>query len=53
MRTIVYRDEVPHNFPKPHTDLLEQFIDYQVPPDKTDELARYGLVRWRGRGGLG
>jgi len=25
-RSIVYRDEVPHNFPKPHTDVLEQFI---------------------------
>ena len=40
-RTIVYRDEVPHNFPKPHTDVLEQFIDYRVPPDKADELAAF------------
>jgi hypothetical protein len=40
-RTIIYRDEVPHNFPKPHTDLLEQFIDYQVPVDKFDDLAAY------------
>ncbi|HET9494615.1 MAG TPA: hypothetical protein VFR15_10320 [Chloroflexia bacterium] len=40
-RTIIYRDEVPHNFPKPHTDLLEQFIDYQVPVDKYDDLAAY------------
>ncbi len=40
-RTIIYRDEVPHNFPKPHTDLLEQFIDYQVPIDKYDDLAAY------------
>ena len=40
-RTIVYRDEVPHNFPKPHTDLLEQFIDYKVPPEKFSELAAY------------
>src|SRR5215208_4026966 len=30
-RTILYRDEVPHHFPKPHTDFLEQFIDYRVP----------------------
>lgn len=29
--TIVYRDEVPHNFPKPHTDVLELFVDYRVP----------------------
>ncbi len=40
-RTIIYRDEVPHNFPKPHTDLLEQFIDYQVPIDKYDDLAAF------------
>jgi hypothetical protein len=40
-RTIIYRDEVPHNFPKPHTDLLEQFIDYQIPIDKYDDLAAY------------
>jgi hypothetical protein len=40
-RTIVYRDPVPHAFPKPHTDLLEQFIDYRVPPDRFDDLAAY------------
>lgn len=40
-RTIVYRDEVPHNFPKPHTDLLEQFIDYRVPRGRFDDLAAY------------
>lgn len=40
-RTIVYRDEIPHHFPKPHTDLLEQFIDYQVPLGKYDDLARF------------
>src|SRR5688572_18049259 len=40
-RTILYKEEVPHDFPKPHTDLLEQFIDYRVPVDKYDELAAY------------
>ena len=35
-RTIVYRDEVPHNFPKPHTDVLEQFIDYHVTPGESE-----------------
>jgi len=39
--TILYREEVPHSFPKPHTDLLEQFIDYRVPVDLFDELAAY------------
>lgn len=40
-RTIVYRDEVLHNFPAPHTDVIEQFIDYQVPPEKFSELAEF------------
>jgi hypothetical protein len=40
-RTVIYRGEVPHAFPKPHTDVMEQFIDYRVPTDKFDELAEY------------
>jgi hypothetical protein len=39
--TILWRDEVPHEFPMKHTDLLEQSIDYRVPPSKFDELAEY------------
>lgn len=39
--TIVYRDVVQHDFPVPHPDLLEQVIDYQVPPDMFDDLAVY------------
>ncbi len=40
-RTILYRDEIPHNFPKPHTDLLEQFVDYRVPLDRFNDLAAF------------
>lgn len=40
-RTIVYRDEILHNFPAPHTDVIEQFIDYQVPVEKFGELAAF------------
>ena len=40
-RTIVYRDVVQHNFPVPHSDLLEQFIDYDVPVEMFDDLAAY------------
>ena len=40
-KTVVFKDEVSHHFPVPHTDLLEQFIDYKVPVGKFDELARY------------
>ena len=39
-RTIAFRDEVPHDFPEPHTDVLQQFIDYQVPAEKMGELAQ-------------
>lgn len=40
-RTIVYRDEVMHDFPRPHTDLLEQVLDYAVPLDKLVDLAKF------------
>ncbi len=40
-RTIVQRDEVHHDFPAHHFDVLEQFIAYRVPVDKYDELAAY------------
>lgn len=40
-RTIVLRDEIPHNFPQPHVDVIENVIDYKVPAEKLDELARY------------
>jgi hypothetical protein len=39
--TKVSRETIPHNFPMPHPDLLEQAIDYQVPIDRYDDLARY------------
>jgi hypothetical protein len=39
--TILSRDPVPHDFPKPHVDLVEQVIDYRVPPGAFDELAAY------------
>ncbi len=40
-RTVLHREEVPHEFPMRHTDMLEQFIDYRVPPSKFAELAEY------------
>ncbi len=40
-RTELINEEIPHNFPKPHSDMLKQTINYQVPPDKFDELAEY------------
>lgn len=39
--TILHREEVPHNFPIKHMDILEQAISYRVPPGKVNELAVY------------
>jgi hypothetical protein len=41
-RDIVNRDTVPHRFPKPHNDLLEESIAYRVPPDRLDDVALKG-----------
>jgi hypothetical protein len=40
-RTVVYRDEIPHDFPQPHTDVIENFINYRVPPEMFSELAKF------------
>lgn len=40
-RTIVYRDEIPHDFPQPHTDVIENYINYTVPIEKYSELAEF------------
>jgi hypothetical protein len=40
-RTIITKEETDHSFPAPHKDVMEQVIDYKVPPDKFDDLARY------------
>jgi hypothetical protein len=40
-RTVLSREEVPHEFPSRHTDFLEQFIDYKVPLEMYSPLARY------------
>ena len=53
-RTIVYRDEIPHNFPQPHSDTLEQVIDYQVPVEMFTELAKFdgSVIVERTKGGV-
>lgn len=54
-RTILHREGPTHEFPVPHKDYLEQYVDYRVPPEKFDELARFdGSVHPdRTRGELG
>lgn len=40
-RTVVTRDVVTHHFPMPHSDYVKNIIDYQVPPEKFDDLASF------------
>ncbi len=40
-RTIAYREPVQHDFPMSHPDVLETFINYEVPEEMVDELAVY------------
>lgn len=40
-RTEVYREGVTHDFPDEHTDFVEQVIDYQVPPERADEIVTF------------
>jgi hypothetical protein len=39
--TFVYSEEVAHNFPAPHHDVLEQYIPYRVPVDKFNDLTAF------------
>ena len=41
VKTVVVDDAVEHTFPMPHTDIVEQFIYYDVPVEKYDDLARF------------
>ena len=40
-RTVVYNYEVNHQFPGPHTDVMQQWVNYRAPADKYSDLARY------------
>ncbi|SED08148.1 hypothetical protein [Paenibacillus sp. GP183] len=40
-RTIVHQRTVLHNSPTPHLDYLEQTIDYKVPVQSFDDIARF------------
>lgn len=39
-RTIVHKEEITHNFPFPHADVLEQVVNYRVPANKMERLQR-------------
>ena len=45
----VYRDKIPHNFPKKHSDYLEHAIHYQVPPERFNDVAMFDGSAWADR----
>jgi hypothetical protein len=40
-RMTVFKDPVPHNFPQPHADVVEQVVDAKIPAGKVGELAMF------------
>lgn len=40
-RTVVHREAVEHNFPRPHRAALEQAVNQSVPVEKVGDLARF------------
>ncbi len=53
--SILTNEEIPHNFPMAHHDMLLQIIDYRVPVDMFDEVADYdgSVIIERTKGTLG
>lgn len=53
--TELVNEEIDHNFPKPHKDMLLQIINYKVPVDKISDLAAYdgSVIVERTKGELG
>lgn len=53
-RTVLHRFGAQHNFPLPHQDILEQTVNYRVPPEKVADLLTYdgSIVVDRTRGEL-
>ena len=48
-------EEIPHNFPVPHTDMLVQAVAYRIDSAKADELLEYdgSLILERTKGEIG
>ena len=40
-KTIVFGKEHNHEFPMRHADVMQQFLNYKVPPEKFDDLAMF------------
>lgn len=53
--TIVQREEIEHNFPMPHPDVLYQEVNYQVPVDMISAIKEYdgSVIIERTKGTMG
>lgn len=53
-RIEVINEEIPHNFPMKHDDVIIQTVDYNVPPNKADDLVNFSgsIIIDRTRGEL-
>jgi hypothetical protein len=40
-RTVIYKEEISHDFPMPHTDVMQQWVSLKVPEGKVDNLFEY------------
>ena len=40
-RMVAHREQSVHNFPAPHVDLIECFVEFRVPPWKVTDLVRF------------
>jgi hypothetical protein len=40
-KTVVHRDEVQHDFPRPHTDIVAQYVEMRVPVDRIDDIVAF------------
>lgn len=40
-KTVIYSESVNHNFPIPHSDVIQQFVHFKVPAGKLDELSLF------------
>jgi hypothetical protein len=41
LRTVVYRESIRHEFPRPHQDCLQQSIRYEIPTARIDDIVRF------------
>ena len=49
VRTVLWRDAQPHDFPMPHQDYLTQTVKHRVPADRLNELWEYDGSVWAHR----